>query len=110
MAVVYQKGKSDTLLLRQKRHTLHADLGIFTRRPARDCWATVLDWGMRFSTDLQVIDCPYCGESYELVVDVSESEQRYIEDCYVCCAPIQFTVTVAQNGEVFVLAQHENDC
>jgi len=36
MAVVYQKGKSDTLLLRQKRHTLHAYLGIFTRCPARD--------------------------------------------------------------------------
>ena len=50
---------------------------------------------MRFATDSQVIDCPYCGESYELIVDVSESEQRYIEDCYVCCAPIQFTVTVA---------------
>ena len=110
MAVVYQKGKSDTLLLRQKRHTLHADLAIFTRCPPRDCWATVLDWGMRFATDSQVIDCPYCGESYELIVDVSESEQRYIEDCYVCCAPIQFTVTVAPNGEVFVLAQHENDC
>ena len=97
-------------MLRQKRLTLHADLGIFTRRPARDCRATVLDWGMRFATDSQVIDCPYCGESYELIVDVSESEQRYIEDCYVCCAPIQFTVTVASNGEVFVLAQHENDC
>lgn len=65
---------------------------------------------MRFSTDTQVIDCPYCGECYELVVDTSESEQRYIEDCYVCCAPIQFTVRVSGTGELTVLAQHENDC
>ena len=65
---------------------------------------------MRFSTDTQVIDCPYCGESYELVVDTSETEQRYIEDWYVCCAPIQFTVSVTGTGEFIVLAQHENDC
>ena len=65
---------------------------------------------MHFSTDTQVIDCPYCGESYELVVDISGGEQRYIEDCYVCCAPIQFTVTLSATGEFFVLAQHENDC
>ena len=65
---------------------------------------------MRLSTDTQVIDCPYCGESYELVVDTSESEQRYIEDCYICCAPIQFTVNVSGTGEFTVLAQHENDC
>ena len=65
---------------------------------------------MRFSTDTQVIDCPYCGESYELVVDISETEQQYIEDCYVCCAPIQFTVRVSGTGEFIVLAQHENDC
>ena len=65
---------------------------------------------MLLSTDTQLIDCPYCGESFELVIDISVSEQNYIEDCYVCCAPIQFTVTVTGTGEFFVLAQHENDC
>ena len=65
---------------------------------------------MHLSTHTQFIDCPYCGENFELIVDASESEQRYIEDCYVCCAPIQFTVTVSVMGEVMVLAQHENDC
>ena len=65
---------------------------------------------MHLSTDTQFIDCPYCGESYELVIDTSVSEQSYIEDCYVCCAPIQFTVTVTGSGEFFVLAQHENGC
>ena len=65
---------------------------------------------MHLSTETQLIDCPYCGESYELVIDTSVSEPSYIEDGYVCCAPIQVTVTVTGTGEFFVLAQHENDC
>lgn len=38
--------------------------------------------------------CPYCGERFELIVDPSVDDQSYIEDCFVCCRPIVFTVTV----------------
>ena len=31
------------------------------------------------------IDCPYCGERINLVLDTSAGAQRYIEDCQVCC-------------------------
>lgn len=31
------------------------------------------------------IQCPYCGETIEVLIDCSVSEQRYIEDCQVCC-------------------------
>ena len=41
------------------------------------------------------IDCPYCGEASEIVIDPSESQQSYVEDCYVCCRPINLTVTVS---------------
>lgn len=34
------------------------------------------------------IHCPYCGESIEVIVDDSAGDQRYIEDCQVCCRPI----------------------
>lgn len=34
--------------------------------------------------------CPYCGEPIEAVVDLSAGDQRYIEDCSVCCRPIDF--------------------
>jgi hypothetical protein len=34
--------------------------------------------------DSQVIDCPYCGESIEILIDPSVPSQRYIEDCQVC--------------------------
>jgi hypothetical protein len=32
--------------------------------------------------------CPYCGESITMLVDLSEPDQEYVEDCEVCCNPI----------------------
>ncbi len=34
--------------------------------------------------------CPYCGEPVEAVLDLSAGDQSYIEDCPVCCRPIEF--------------------
>ncbi len=36
----------------------------------------------------EAVHCPYCGEPIELVIDSSAGEQVYIEDCQVCCRPI----------------------
>lgn len=33
--------------------------------------------------------CPYCWEEISFVIDLSAGEQSYIEDCEVCCRPIQ---------------------
>jgi hypothetical protein len=54
------------------------------------------------------ITCPYCGENYELVIDCSIPEQNYIEDCEVCCRPINLFVSVIDN-DVRVTAKHENE-
>ena len=36
--------------------------------------------------------CPYCHENISMLLDVSvNGEQSYIEDCEVCCHPIQLT-------------------
>lgn len=43
----------------------------------------------------QVIGCPFCGESIEIVLDLSAGGQDYIEDCQVCCQPIQIRFDVA---------------
>ncbi|MEE4250930.1 MAG: CPXCG motif-containing cysteine-rich protein [Alcanivoracaceae bacterium] len=43
-------------------------------------------------------DCPYCGESIELLIDCSVEQQSYIEDCSVCCSPINISVFVADDG------------
>ena len=44
--------------------------------------------------------CPYCGESFEVQIDPSVLTQEYIEDCYVCCQPIIFLVTIDGMGEL----------
>ena len=56
----------------------------------------------------KAITCPYCGENFELVVDCSIPEQEYIEDCEVCCRPINLIVSVIDN-EVSVIPKHENE-
>ena len=45
------------------------------------------------------ITCPHCGEVFPLQIDTSQSEQSFIEDCTVCCRPINLTVR-CQPGEV----------
>jgi transcription elongation factor Elf1 len=41
-----------------------------------------------------VFTCPYCGEEISMVLDLSINRQTYVEDCEVCCKPIQITFTV----------------
>jgi transcription elongation factor Elf1 len=36
--------------------------------------------------------CPYCWETISMMLDNSVSKQVYIEDCEVCCNPIQLLV------------------
>ena len=45
------------------------------------------------------IQCPYCGERIEIQLDASAGDQRYIEDCQVCCRPISVDVWVDADGE-----------
>lgn len=45
-----------------------------------------------------VIHCPYCGEGFETVVDLSGGSQSYTEDCAVCCKPIEIALTVDDEG------------
>lgn len=54
------------------------------------------------------IQCPYCWETFETVVDCSVPEQTYIEDCYVCCQPIVMQVTVDGEGVITMNAHAEN--
>ncbi|MES9858083.1 MAG: CPXCG motif-containing cysteine-rich protein [Sedimenticola sp.] len=55
------------------------------------------------------ISCPYCGESIDVLIDCSEEDQEYIEDCQVCCRPIIFKVNVSSSGEPTVLVHSEDE-
>jgi hypothetical protein len=37
--------------------------------------------------------CPYCYERISMVLDTSVGKQIYIEDCEVCCHPIEVRYT-----------------
>ena len=61
-------------------------------------------------TNLQSVQCPYCGETFETQIDTSGGSQEYVEDCYVCCKPIVFRTEVDADGELTGLeVQREND-
>ncbi len=36
--------------------------------------------------------CPYCWEEISMLLDNSISNQIYVEDCEVCCNPIEVHV------------------
>lgn len=52
--------------------------------------------------------CPYCGEEIQLVIDCSVSIQDYIEDCQVCCRPINIHLTI-EDEVVQLYLTHENE-
>ena len=46
------------------------------------------------------VACPYCGEEFETSVDASAGLCSYVEDCQVCCQPIELTCEVSAAGEL----------
>jgi hypothetical protein len=42
--------------------------------------------------------CPYCWEKISMVLDTSVRRQTYIEDCEVCCNPIEVDYVVDEEG------------
>lgn len=55
------------------------------------------------------VKCPYCGEEIDVLIDCSVQHQNYIEDCQVCCRPINFDVAVIKDSELTVLVSHEDE-
>ena len=44
----------------------------------------------------QGLHCPYCDAPISIVVDLSAGDQSYIEDCEVCCQPMQVQYNVVE--------------
>lgn len=36
--------------------------------------------------------CPYCWDEISILLDTSVKKQTYIEDCEVCCNPLEIRV------------------
>ena len=48
------------------------------------------------------VTCPHCWEPHRLFIDTSEGSARYVEDCAVCCHPMDVTLTVHRDDVVDV--------
>jgi hypothetical protein len=44
------------------------------------------------------VQCPHCSETFETVADLSAGGFNYVEDCQVCCRPIELTGVVDDAG------------
>lgn len=52
------------------------------------------------------ITCPHCFSEITLMVDMSAGSQQYIEDCQVCCNPLEITITM-EDGELLEVTADE---
>ena len=55
------------------------------------------------------VDCPYCGEPLEITVDTSVGQQEYVEDCQVCCKPVQVRIRVSADGQSRIDVRSEDE-
>ena len=55
------------------------------------------------------VDCPYCGEEIELLIDASAGDQDYIEDCQVCCKPINVSIRFDSEGDASVSVRSDDE-
>ncbi len=54
------------------------------------------------------VNCPFCGEPITLLIDTSEPSQSYIEDCSVCCRPMDVHVAV-EGDDCYVDVRADSD-
>ncbi|KPM78864.1 MULTISPECIES: CPXCG motif-containing cysteine-rich protein [Pseudoalteromonas] len=55
------------------------------------------------------ITCPYCGEQIDILLDPADLNQQYIEDCQVCCKPINFLVFESIDEELSVTVSSDDE-
>ncbi|MFT7682433.1 MAG: hypothetical protein ACI935_001908 [Moritella dasanensis] len=55
------------------------------------------------------IGCPYCGEAIDVLIDPADLGQQYIEDCQVCCKPINFFISESAGGELTVAVYSDDE-
>jgi hypothetical protein len=52
--------------------------------------------------ETEAVQCPFCGQQFELAVDTSVATQRFTTDCEVCCRPFE-VVAECEAGEILSL-------
>jgi hypothetical protein len=66
--------------------------------------AARLDYRVEVSENIR---CPFCGQTFEVLVDTSFASQRFTTDCEICCRPFE-VVAECGPGEILSLDVLEN--
>jgi hypothetical protein len=82
--------------VRKTLSTVNADIAIFLGKAMH---------GLRTA----LIQCPYCWEQIEVLVDCSVESEEYVEDCSVCCRPITIAVVSSDGEVVSIEGRSENE-
>ena len=51
------------------------------------------------------VTCPYCWETFFITIEMLPEGIRFVEDCRVCCHPIQFHASLENNAELLIHAE-----
>ena len=55
-------------------------------------------------------DCPYCGETNSLRLDLTGGKRQvFVTDCGVCCRPIKVTAEIGAEDEVTLDVKQEDE-
>lgn len=65
--------------------------------------------GASVGVQFHQVQCPYCGESFETQLDTSSGSARYVEDCQICCQPIEFSLEVDHAGGLQAVSTLRSD-
>ncbi len=49
----------------------------------------------------QFFNCPHCAQKISMLIDLSVPTQNYVEDCEICCRPIEISYQV-DNDDVII--------
>jgi hypothetical protein len=79
---------------------------LYGLEPALEVESTAMDSAA--GTEFVTVQCPYCGEAFGTAADASAGSCTYVEDCQVCCQPIEMQLT-AEDGELKELIARRGD-
>ena len=60
-------------------------------------------------TEFSQVECPYCWESYGTMLDLSGGSFTHVEDCQVCCQPIELECEVDATGALAAVRTRRMD-
>jgi hypothetical protein len=69
--------------------------------------STVMDSAA--ANEFVTVACPYCGEAFETCADASAGSCTYVEDCQVCCQPIEMELRVDEAGALVEVLARRGD-